>query len=601
MLHTSKYQQWGFLSFVILSCTVPLIIYGLKPNLHDAWIHRLWCEEVTSVLYPFQGYPRWLLGMNGGLGSPAMFFYPALPYVIPAISQILFEKAGLNIASSLGIGAISALFIAGFGMRQLLLTIVSPIPALISAALYVASPYCLGIDLYSRGAYAELWSFAWMPLVLLGVTTLRNGNRWGIIILSASYAALICSHLPTTLVFSFVPIMFSISLTKAATNASSRCARLRPLILTVTGMSLGIGMSLFYLLPAMTMQEHVSIDALTTPEILKYSNQFLFGSFLWNKIRSGDGFAQHLHLAFLILLFAGIWGYAVGRKSPSAANRTITKCLFLVFLLSVFMIIPLSQHVWVALPSLQVIQFPWRILTVLTVASVILVAMGLDSLYTVQRHWYAWCCFFIGNVMIWILALNVFPIGTFIEQAKKKGHDWNPLRLDVPEYRPKWATRDVDIVARQLRVDRQLLASLPFQSRSMAFVNSRDSQDFQFVGVRAPKGFGTFSIETWMPRQIRIRYAIQAPASCIVSQLFFPGWTARKDDGHLLTVSPSHLDGLVEVDLPAGAGIINLTLEPLRPEIWGIRASILFAIIWLAMVGIMMTDRLRVYARSLAT
>jgi hypothetical protein len=118
----------------------PLFVIGLGRQLHDGRFHQTWSGEVAAQIAEGGAQPRWLSGMNGGLGSPAMFFYPVLPYAVPVLARSSPGGAGLDASHSLALGVLVAMGVAGFAMNGLLRQFVRPGAALAGALLYVTLP-----------------------------------------------------------------------------------------------------------------------------------------------------------------------------------------------------------------------------------------------------------------------------------------------------------------------------------------------------------------------------------------------------------------------------------------------------------------------------
>ena len=69
----------GFLIVVIgIIFSLPVIIIGLSLQTHDAFFHTQWYATFSQQLFNGELYPRWMMDVNGGLGSPAYFFYPPM-------------------------------------------------------------------------------------------------------------------------------------------------------------------------------------------------------------------------------------------------------------------------------------------------------------------------------------------------------------------------------------------------------------------------------------------------------------------------------------------------------------------------------------------
>lgn len=141
---------------------------------HDLFHHLLSGHYFARQLWQGELYPRWLMAMNGGFGSPTFFFYPPLPYYVSA----LFAGPGAHpqqaIYPLLG-SATLALLLSGVFAYLWLRATTPPGRALAASLLYLALPYHVAMDLYARFALAEFWAFAWAPLILLGQDLAHRG------------------------------------------------------------------------------------------------------------------------------------------------------------------------------------------------------------------------------------------------------------------------------------------------------------------------------------------------------------------------------------------------------------------------------------------
>ncbi|HYL94293.1 MAG TPA: hypothetical protein VET69_00715, partial [Terriglobales bacterium] len=61
-------------------------------------------------------------------------------------------------------------------------------------------------------------------------------------------------------------------------------------------------------------------------------------------------------------------------------------------------------------------------------------------------------------------------------------------------------------------------------------------------------------------RDIEITTTSVTGGPLLVRQFFYPGWTARDENGEWLSVRPSHPEGLTSITVPPGAHHVHLTL-----------------------------------------
>jgi hypothetical protein len=89
---------------------------------------------------------------------------------------------------------------------------------------------------------------------------------------------------------------------------------------------------------------------------------------------------------------------------------------------------------------------------------------------------------------------------------------------------------------------------------------------------------GTAVAGRWEPRLIEFHADSASETWVTVKQFYFPLWTAALVQGRPLTLRPSSREGLIAVQVPAGAADVPLKLAPGIPELAGAALSGLTAI-----------------------
>ena len=79
-----------------LALSFPVWFYGWAAA-GDVVFHASWYAHVSAQLAAGELYPRWLAGMNAGLGSPAFYHYPALPYHFASLSALFVPDGEYNL------------------------------------------------------------------------------------------------------------------------------------------------------------------------------------------------------------------------------------------------------------------------------------------------------------------------------------------------------------------------------------------------------------------------------------------------------------------------------------------------------------------------
>jgi len=317
----------------------------------------VWISQFSPLVAHGHLYPRWLPASFGGLGSPAFEFYPPLPFwVTAAVSAVSGGSA--SVLMQLKLAALAGLAASGVTMRLWLMRVCAPPRALVCALIYMAAPYHL-MDHYIRGAFAEFFAIAFIPLVALGLAETHRGARAGPAILAVGYALVVFSHLPVALLTSVMLIApYGLWLLWSAKGRRFAFA-----IRAGLGLAAGLALSAIYLAPALMLQPWVSADYLWT---LQPAEHAFTSPAAWAQpfqpVLAG---ISSIEAAFAVLLGWRAWQ---ARDRWSLAWAALALAAFL--LLS-----GLVPGVW-SIPLMAKVQFPWRAISVEEFALVTAVAVS---------------------------------------------------------------------------------------------------------------------------------------------------------------------------------------------------------------------------------
>lgn len=538
--------------------TLPVLIFGVPFFSDDGATHAIWYTHFSEQLWSGDFYPRWLMNMNSGLGSPVFFYYPPVPFFLTSLLRPLFanDSQGWH---QVGVSCSIAIIASGFAAYLWLKDIGDHFSAIVAAVLFMAMPYHLG-DVYVRGSLSELWAFVWMPLILFFTNRIVNGRRLAGAGLALSYALLVMTHLPTTLIFSIVPLTYSLFIAPKKT-------RIKATAITLASMLIGIGLSAVYLVPALLTQENVSINRMTTG-YFSFENWFLFSK--WSAWKE-----DKLTLFLLALDMIGIAGCAffIARIRLNERQKTMSRFWFAAAGISVFMMTELSKPAWWLVSSLQKIQFPWRFNMPLSISVIALLALAVLSLRRRPVYGKLLPAISLTLIIIWIPAMTfeawrMFPQTNpdpITSNAKKKQIGES---RDAPEYRPRW-NQSIG----ELNWD----ASVDIDNWDQRLENEFDSliERVRPAGGRGPDvritlGTGRATVTLRKPGEIDLHVETPTGVSLEAPQFFYPYWNARMlDETNRLSLSPSTPDGLVTLSLPPGNHDVQVRLERSRAELAG--------------------------------
>ena len=568
-----------------LILTSPAIFYGVFGAQDLVPYHMKWAKHFSEQFWTGDLYPRWLLKMNAGLGSPTFFFYAPIPYYFTSLFHPLFANAPYGWAQ-LSLSTSLALVASGITAYIWLKNITDRNSALIASILYMALPYHLAVDLYWRFAFAEYWTFVWIPLILYFSKKIVSEQKFSIVGFAVSYALLIMTHLPTLIIFSPVPIGYILLF-------AGKRQRKKALIRLLVAMILGVGLSAIYWLPAMTTQEYISMNAIRERAYF-YGNLFLF---------SGPGdyhekiFWRYLEVLTMLMGGLACCAFVITRNNKLGTFRRESNYWIFIAIIALFMTLPISKPVWDLLPVVQIVAFPWRFNTVLTVATTALLALAVSSLNPViflnkkplvvaillvtslllaglqllptqekiQFPWYDNTVLILGISAFIVLAIsslkqpvnfsNKKPLvvgillvtslllssGRAMELKLFRPSDVDTnleISMDALEYRPEWVPPEI------------------FEPGTVSKLGKSSAKASVTVGQ------GSLLVERWKPREIVLQANATTDIWLTINQFYYPGWTARLNgESQLLPVQPLKPEGLLRVGVPSGKHSVIVTLD----------------------------------------
>jgi hypothetical protein len=514
-------------------------------------------------------YPRWERDVNRGFGAPTFSFYPPGVYYLTSVFFAFGCEPTIAILGAVLLMALgSALAFYVYASRAM-----NHRAAIAGMAAYVIWPYHL-VDLYQRGAIAEMTAFVWMPLMMYFADRLieidESERRRHVDIrmmagLAAAYSAFLWSHPPTAYQFTVVLTLYT----------ATRCTLLRRLALiprVVVGLLIGGALAAAYLLPAASDLRLVRGDFVQSE--FPYHEGYVFG----DPARYGESAAQFMREinlfwgfgAVVIILGAiTLWLRGVKGKASSRSQSLIAGWIVSGVAASYLMTAysrPLSE----ALPWIEVGVFPWRLLAVTTLIGALIVAalVHREPQSRAQRR-------------------RPFSVSALRLLRLRGGfHPGDRGDAETAEVTQRSLSEAPADSAAGFRVAQGLARLVAIAIVSAAFILALDvvlayrgspafspqNEHLNFAMLprsaygdleRLPKvertllagGRGTVEVERWEPGNRTLRVRTLAPEKLLVRTFNFPGWTACVD-GQEAEIIPGRLidDAADQTQGPEGSG-----------------------------------------------
>jgi len=331
-----KLFPWIFIVIIALCvATLPLFGKAYIPT-HDGEYHIIRIVEFARMVAQGEFVPRWAPTLNSGYGIPIFEFHYPFPNYIGSFLRIFTHDAVYAFQSGLAVGYI----IAGIFAFLWLATIVGPLFAFMGAVVGAFVPYWF-VDIYVRGTIGEVWAIAWLFLCFYAI------ERKKIILFSVSMALLVISH--NILGMLFVPICLLYGLWKQK---------------TILPFFLGLGLSAWFWIPALFEKQYVvGLNTVNFKEHFVAFYELFIPS--WGTAFSSTGFSGN-KISFQIgiipiIVIMGSLLYVIRNRRKGNDIRAIFS--FVIAFLSIIFMLPISTIAWKIVSPLQLMQYPWRLLS----------------------------------------------------------------------------------------------------------------------------------------------------------------------------------------------------------------------------------------------
>ncbi len=456
---------------IVLILSIPSIIALCKTGFFTTddgnWMiirFSAFFEALRNGQFPVRFLPR----LNNGFGYPvANFLYPLFMYIGTPIHVLGFSFVN-SIKIIFAISLLSSAIFSFLWLRKKF----DNLSSLIGSLIYLYFPYHLW-DVYKRGSIGEVLALSIVPFILWQI------ERKSLFFISIGIALLILSH--NTLALLFLPIiLIYYYLSKKD---------IKKILFTLI---FGLGMSCFFWLPALYERKFVVFDKVL---VSNYSNYFL--NF------------NDLNLIGLVFLIPFILTFFIFKK----INDKNYWLFFIASLICLFLMFPMSNFIWPLFSNL--IQFPFRLISILILATSFFVALQLNLLKGKNK-----VILIIIYLILLIFSAKDFAYPKEFTNYPDTFYSTNQDTTTVRnEYMPKW------------------VKSIPFSNSS------------QKAEVLEGKG----EILNLISNGNTISFNIEAKEKTLVSinTIYYPGWVVKIDNKESL-INYDNEKGLIQFNVEKG-------------------------------------------------
>jgi hypothetical protein len=273
-------------------------------------------------------------------------------------------------------------------------------------------------------------------------------------------------------------------------------------------MAVGAALAAVYLAPALEHMRYFSLERLMHTGAYWSLNFPPVGPGLIERTGPWPSYVQFIGI-LVILSTVAVALLAAMTRGPTRAFWTAVAGV------SLLLTLPVSAFVWRTVPGMAQVQFPWRFLAIVSLATAALTAAAWDS-----RPARAPAIGMVAMALLW----SAFFARMFVQ-------------LHGQDHRMAWIT--------------------PFTDDALvsAWVGT-GAAEIPMEQVRVEGGGGSAVVERWAPRDIRLRLHCGRESPVTVHQFYYPGWKANTPG----PVEPSET-GQIRVTAPAGDYELRLWLD----------------------------------------
>lgn len=512
----------------------PALIYGVPSNV-DLVNHFRFILPFYDALSGGNFYPSWLAESNSGYGDASFRFYPPGTYYVLALSRLVVGNwYGASIVT------IAGLFIlGGIGVYLWAREYVSSQHAMWAGILYGFAPYHIN-QIYQAFLLAEFAASAILPFVFAFAARICSRRRpFDIAGLAASYALLVLTHLPTTVISSIALGIYVLASLKPK-------ERFKTLVCFAPALFLGLAASAFYWLQMVRELSWIRADNVQPDPSVYYGRNFLFSSL------SPDNPNVWWVGILLLSTAAMFWPGLAALRGVSEKDTLNKNAPIILLLFTVFMATPLSRPVWYLIWPLQATQFPWRWLALTSMAAPVVFAMAIPF----------WTRMWKTNKRPFVLiAIGTMAMSFAFSAAHivREGEYFNRNDLE------------------------KRLAAIPGSKGVSQWWPIWVKEPVKEMTTPVEAGNRVVSIKSWQPERRVFDVGPGEAHEVRAATFYYPLWVAI-GNGRNLATQPAE-DGALLISLPAESTTVELVFrEPTRTRVSGIASIIGWTIIGLILI-----------------
>ncbi|MDF2865549.1 MAG: 6-pyruvoyl-tetrahydropterin synthase related domain, rane family protein [Clostridia bacterium] len=413
---------------IVIISLFPLFTPGFFYS-HDGVIHLFRTVGAYENITNFDFLNRIYYNMIDGLGYGWGIFYPPISAVLPAIFMVL----GFSLFTAEKLFIIVTSILAGLFAYKLFNELYkNKFCSLLASIIYILAPFKMS-QIIVRGAFGEILLFTFLPLVILGLIKIINKEYKYKYYFIIGVCGIVYSHIISTVYTTIFVLLFLLLNIKSIVNKKTLLELGKTVVIIVL-------LCLPILVP---LAEHQIMNIYNSNSMMGgnvVDSIVHFGQLIGSSMDIGETgentsyLSNKKEMSYMIgltpILILTLLPFAFERIKQKGEKSKIIKYSILL-LITIFMMT--TPFIWNKVGIIDVIQFPWRLLTFSVLFISIIAGYVLKSLLTKENE-YSFLLFILGFSFIFI-----YFVGGQIRFAKTLNAEFDFNNQELSKLDDHWS------------------------------------------------------------------------------------------------------------------------------------------------------------------
>lgn len=349
----------------------------------DLSLHTERLISFHNSLVNYNLIPRWTPEFNFGYGDPHFLFAYFLPYFIPALLHFI----GLSFLNSMKLLLTFSFIFSGITMFFWIKDELGKKAGFVGSIFYLFTPYHL-VDMHFRVTIAENLSFVFLPLILLAIKkTIESGRKIWLVTLSISLGLLILSHQAISVMFLPIMLLYSIFIWLRMKNKA-----IKKIIFCILSISVGFLITSFYWLPIVFLAKYTQQGTVPTPISFPSFTELIYSPWRYGFLFQGHKGELSYLIGYTQLLVIFLSACLIFKNKLNKKLKQLLLFFLTISIFIFFMILKITEPIWIITPFLKYSQYSTRLLVPLTLCISIIAGIVVKK---INKTWFIIAlCFF---------------------------------------------------------------------------------------------------------------------------------------------------------------------------------------------------------------